>query len=131
MVALADRDDPLAPKILELLLAEVGPLILPAPTSAEIDYLLGSRFGGRARRAFLADLAAGRYEVAALTAEEYADIVSLDVQYADLELGLADCAAVVLARRFKTRRLLTFDERHFRTVVPLQGGSFDLLPADA
>ncbi len=131
MVALADRDDPLAPKILELLTAESGPLIMAAPTTAEVDYLLGTRFGGRARRAFLADLAAGRYEVAALTAEEYPDVVSLDALYSDLELGLADCAAVVLARRLRTRRLLTFDERHFRTVAPLQGGSFELLPADA
>ena len=131
MVALADRDDPLAPQILELLTAEPGPLVMPAPTSAEVDYLLGRRFGGRARRAFLADLAAGRYEVAALAPEEYPEIVSLDARYADLELGLADCAAVVLARRFRTRRVLTFDERHFRTAAPLQGGSFELLPADA
>ena len=131
MVALADQDDPLAPRILEILTAEPGPLILPAPTTAEVDYMLGRRFGGRARRAFLADLAAGRYEVAALATEEYSEVASLDARYADLELGLADCAAVVLARRFRTRRLLTLDERHFRTVAPLQGGSFELLPADA
>jgi uncharacterized protein len=131
MVALADQDDPLAPRILEVLTTEPGPLILPAPTTAEVDYMLGRRFGGRARRAFLADLAAGRYEVAALAAEEYSEVASLDARYADLELGLADCAAVVLARRFRTRRLLTLDERHFRAVAPLQGGSFELLPADA
>lgn len=131
MVALADQDDPLAPRILEILTAEPGPLILPAPTTAEVDYMLGRRFGGRARRAFLADLAAGRYEVAALATEEYSEVASLEARYADLELGLADCAAVVLARRFRTRRLLTLDERHFRTVAPLQGGSFELLPADA
>jgi uncharacterized protein len=131
MVALADRDDPLAPRILEILAREPGRLVMPAPTSAEVDYMLGRRFGSRARRAFLADLAAGRYEVAALVSEEYPEIVSIDARYADLELGLADCSAVVLARRFKTRRVLTFDERHFRTVSPLQGGSFELLPADA
>jgi uncharacterized protein len=131
MVALADRDDPVAPAILDLLTAEPGPLVLPAPTSAEVDYLLGKRFGGRARRAFLSDLAASRYQVVGLTAEEYSEVVSLDARYADLELGLADCAAVVLAARFKTRRLVSFDERHFRAVMPLQGGSFEILPVDA
>jgi uncharacterized protein len=130
MVALADQDDPVAPALLELLQGEPGPLILPAPTSAEVDYLLGRRFGGRARRAFLSDLAAGRYEVASLTTEEYSEVVSLDARYADLELGLADCAAIVLAARFKTRRLVTFDERHFRAVLPLQGGAFEILPTD-
>jgi len=38
---------------------------------------------------------------------------------------------MVLAERYETRRLLSFDERHFRAVAPLQGGSFELLPADS
>ena len=37
---------------------------------------------------------------------------------------------VVLARRFGTRRILTFDERHFRTLRPLDGGAFTILPSD-
>ncbi|HEV8635715.1 MAG TPA: hypothetical protein VG370_15925 [Chloroflexota bacterium] len=45
-------------------------------------------------------------------------------------IGLADASLVVLAQRFRTRRLLTFDERAFRNVAPLQGGAFLLLPAD-
>jgi hypothetical protein len=32
--------------------------------------------------------------------------------------------------RYETRRLFNFDERHFRAVAPLQGGSFSLPPAD-
>ena len=38
---------------------------------------------------------------------------------------------VVLAGRHGTTCLLTLDERHFRTVRPLTGRSFTLLPADA
>jgi hypothetical protein len=37
---------------------------------------------------------------------------------------------IVLARRFDTRRILTFDARHFRAVEALQGGRFTLLPDD-
>lgn len=131
LVALADRADPLSAKVEQVLEHEPGELVLPAPVSAEVDYVLGVRFGAAARRAFLADLAAGRYEVPALPHEDYPELVSLDARYADLELGLADCAVVLLARRHQTRRLLTFDERHFRAVTPLQGGAFQLLPADA
>ena len=54
----------------------------------------------------------------------------LDEQYAALDLGLADLSVVILAHRFRTRRLLTFDERDFRAVAPLSGGSFTLLPRD-
>jgi uncharacterized protein len=131
LVALADKREPLREEILSALGSERGHLFIPAPVTAEIDYLLGRRFGSRARRAFLDDLAARRYQAPALDAEDYADALELDRHYADLDLGLADLSLAVLARKLGTDRLLTFDERRFRAVRPLQGGSFTLLPADA
>lgn len=44
-------------------------------------------------------------------------------------MGLADLSVLAVARRFNTLRILTFDERRFRTLRPLDGGSFVLLPA--
>ncbi|HET9171109.1 MAG TPA: hypothetical protein VFN97_16850 [Actinospica sp.] len=41
VVALADAADPLRNDILAVLQAEVGELFIPAPVTAEIDYLLG------------------------------------------------------------------------------------------
>lgn len=131
LVALADPDEPQRATILELLGSEPGPLVIPAPTTAEIDYLLGQRSGRAARRAFLADLAAGRFTVAGVDPEDYTTILELETRYEDLDLGLADCALVVLADRYQTDRILTFDERHFRTVTQLGGQPFILLPADA
>lgn len=131
LVALADPEEPALKALLGILQAEDGPLIVPAPVTAEVDYLLGQRFGDAARRAFLSDLAAQRYDVACLEREDYPTIAAFDARYADLGLGLADCSIVVLAARYGTRRLLSFDERHFRAVAPLQGESFELLPADA
>jgi len=61
----------------------------------------------------------------------YRGVSELDIRYSDLGLGLADCSIMVLAERYETRRLLSFDERHFRAVAPLQGGSFEFLPADS
>lgn len=112
-----------------LLRAETGALVLPAPMTAEVDYLLGERFGEGARRAFLADLAAGDYVVDCLRPSEYATVAQLDAQYESV--GLADLSLVVAASRLRTTRIATFDERHLRTLRPLQGGSFTLLPADA
>ena len=131
LVALADPDEPQRDSILEVLAEERGALVIPAPVTAEIDYLLGQRFGHAARRAFLRDLAAGRFTVASLNREDYATIVELDTRYEDLQLGLADCSLVVLADRFGTHRIVSFDDRHFRAVTPLSGEAFTLLPADA
>lgn len=131
LVALADAGEPLRDAIHDTLLSEAGALVLPAQTTAEIDYMLGRRFGPAARRAFLADLASERFVVAALEPAEYDLVVALERRYEDLDLGLADCALVVLAARLGTTRILTFDERHFRAVLPLSGGAaFTLLPAD-
>jgi uncharacterized protein len=131
LVALADAREPRLEALLKIRDEEEGSLVLPAPVAAEVDYLLGARFGEAARRAFLSDLAAQRYDVACLEAGDYRTVAELDGRYADLGLGLADCSILVLAERFGTRRLLSFDERHFRAVAPLQGGSFQLLPADS
>jgi predicted nucleic acid-binding protein len=76
-------------------------------------------------------LAAGRFTVAGLDRDDYATIIGLESRYADLHLGLADCSLVVLADRYQTNRIVTFDERHFRAVTSLHGEAFTLLPADA
>jgi hypothetical protein len=131
LVALADPDEPRRNSILEVLTGEPGALVIPAPTTAEIDYLLGQRFGHIARRAFLRDLAAGRFTVVSLDRDDYATVVGLEARYEDLQLCLADCALVVLADRYRTDRIVSFDDRHFRAIAPLRGGAFTLLPADA
>jgi predicted nucleic acid-binding protein len=131
LVALADAKEPQLETLLRIRDEEEGQLVLPAPIAAEVDYLLGVRFGEAARRAFLSDLVAQRYDVACLEADDYRAVSELDIRYSDLGLGLADCSIAVLAERYETRRLLSFDERHFRAVAPLQGGSFELLPADS
>jgi predicted nucleic acid-binding protein len=130
IVALADVKEPQREHILAVLRNEPGDLVVPAPTTAQVDYLLGQRFGQDARRGFLSDLARGRFKVASLERDDYETIIDLDKRYSDLDLGLADCALVALADRCETTRILTFDERHFRAVTPLGGGAFTVLPAD-
>jgi len=130
VVALADNADPLRERVKSVLASESGPLIVPAPVTAEIDYLVGARHGVIARRRFLADLASGRFTVGCLEREDLAAVTELDLKYSDFNLGLADCSLVVLAHRHATDRILSFDERHLRAVAPIGGGSFTLLPAD-
>jgi predicted nucleic acid-binding protein len=130
LVALGDANDRLFPRVEQLLKTIDGPLVVPAPVTAEVDYLLGQRLGRGAQRRFIADLAAGRFTVVSLAREDYATVQEIDASYADLELGLADCSIVVLAQRYQTTRIVSFDERHFRVVKPLQGRTFTMLPAD-
>lgn len=102
------------------LVIDAAPLVAPADDHEPAP----------ARQAFLEDLAARRYESPGLDATDYDAALALDRRYAHLNLGLADLSVAVLASRLGTRRILTFDQRHFRAVRPIQGGTFTLLPDD-
>ena len=130
LIELADARSPLRSGIEQLLRVEPGRVVLPAPVSAEVDYLIGQRMGRMGRRVFLKDLAEGRFHVACLDAADYQLVSRYDEDSADLDVGLADLSVAVLAYRFETRRIMTFDERHFRALRPIDGGSFVLLPMD-
>ncbi len=99
-------------------------------SAVEADYLILSRLGVDAELLFVEDLA-GAYVLGGLDTAGVRAAAELCRRYRDHELGLADASIVVLAERWSTRSIATFDERHFRAVTPLQGGSFRLLPVDA
>ena len=131
LIAVFGAADPRWQEIADLLAAEPGVLVMPPPVTAEADYVIGRYFGASVRREFLGDLAAGRFVVPELTQEDYAEILRLDTRYGDLGLGLADCSVAILAARYETTRILTFDERHFRAIGSPGGTPFTILPADA
>ncbi|MBO0774090.1 MAG: PIN domain-containing protein, partial [Actinobacteria bacterium] len=74
--------------------------------------------------------AGGVLQLADFGSREVAQAATVAERYSDLGIGLADASIVVLAERYKTTRVLTFDHRHFRAMKPLQGGSFTILPAE-
>ncbi|MCA9825380.1 MAG: PIN domain-containing protein [Dehalococcoidia bacterium] len=130
IIALADREDPWASAVLSYITDSRELLVLPQMVVAEIDYLLHSRFGPRASRLFLQELVFATYAVECVEADDFSTIALLSDRYRDLAPGLADLSVVVLAHRFQTNRILTFDQRHFRTMAPISGGAFELLPMD-
>jgi uncharacterized protein len=105
-------------------------LILSPFVLAELDYMVCREAGSDAELAVLEDVANGVYQLAEFSAAEVSRACEVVARYADLKIGLTDASIVVLAARHKTTRVLTFDHRHFRTMKPLHGEAFTLLPAD-
>ena len=130
LYAQADRSEAHHAGAVDLLANERGALVTSELVVAEADYLIRTRLGIDAELAFLEDLAEGTYAVDCLNRAELAQARDLALRYRDLKPGLAACSLVVLAHRYKTRRLATLNQRDFRQMAPLQGGSFQLLPAD-
>lgn len=111
--------------------ADPGPFLLSPFVLAELDYLLMTRVGVPAETALLHEVAEGAYQLVAFDNDDLTEAVALIDRYSDLRLGLADASVAVIAAKARTTRILTLDERHFRSVRPLWAEAFELLPADA
>ncbi|HET6884162.1 MAG TPA: PIN domain-containing protein [Pirellulales bacterium] len=111
--------------------AEAGDLLVPVVLLAEIDYLLHNRLGADAARDFVRAIEREEFKVVPFEKTDIIRSAELLDQYHDLEIGLADATVVATAERFNIFRLLSFDHRHFRAIVPRNTTHFILLPADA
>jgi predicted nucleic acid-binding protein len=130
LYAQADADEPRHAAVRSILERERETIVTTELAVAEADYLILDRLGPDVELAFLEDLAQGTFVVECLDRAQLRKARDVVAGYLDLRLGLADASLVVIAERYATRRVLTFDERAFRAVAPLQGGSFTILPAD-
>lgn len=118
-------------QIAELLSSDPDSLILSPFVLAELDYLIATRAGVRDELKVLSDVAAGVYTLAEFGSADIAQAAELVERYQEMRIGLADASLVVLAARYRTTRLLTLDEKHFRSIRPLHADAFTLLPADS
>lgn len=108
--------------------SDEGPFLLSPFVLAEIGYLLATRVGIEAELLLLEQVAEGAYRLEGFSSDDVRQAAELIDGYRDLEIDLTDASIVVLAARAKTTRILTLDERHFRTIRPLHGRAFRLLP---
>ena len=112
-------------------LDEAGPPFLLSPfVLAELDYFFAREGGVGPELSFLAEVAAGAYDLVPFLGNDGASAVGVIDDYRDLRIGLADASIVVLAGRFRVDRVLTLDERHFRALRTPLGKPFTVLPAD-
>ena len=130
VLALLDQDHPAHPQLAALVRDQPWELVLTPLVVAEADYMLVTRLGVAAARAFGADVAAGAYTLGPWSVSDHAAATQVGAEHHDY-VGITDAANVVLAARHQTTLMLTFDQRHFRMLPPMVGGdAFTLLPDD-
>jgi uncharacterized protein len=123
----ADEDDHDA--VAEWYERQPGPLFTTPLAIAEMDHMFRRWGGERAGAVLRTNLGARTLRVEWWP---YALETTLKVARARDDIGLTDASLVALAAHRDTTRILTLDERHFRTLAPLTGEpSFTLRLADA
>lgn len=129
LFALADADDVAHESCVATLEDLGGATLVVSPFAlAEADYLVTERLGGDAELALLADVARNAYRIVPFDKDDVGACFPIVNRYREHAIGLADASTVLLAHRWRTRRIFTLDRRHFEVMRPLSGGRFELLP---
>ena len=121
-------DDPDHDRAAALLTDPVETIVLSPLVVAELDYFVLKRFGVAGEIATLQELTESRYEIAYFDDDDLHRCLAVVERYADHAIGATDASLVVLADRYGTRRIATFDRRHFSALRSFDGQPFTLLP---
>ena len=116
VIALIDADDQHHQTLRGVFEAEPGLWVLPWAVLPEVDYLVSSRLGATAARAFRTDLAEGLFNVEWNKGSDLQRAAELDEHYADLSLGLVDTVVMAMAERLDAQAIATLDLRDFASV---------------
>lgn len=128
LYAYFDADDPQHAEAAAVLESPDETCIVSPFVVAELDYFVLSRFGLDAEVAMLDELLDGEYELPSISRLDVAACSAVITRYADKRIGITDASLVILADRYGTHRIATYDRRHFSVLRGLDGRPFELLP---
>jgi predicted nucleic acid-binding protein len=128
LLAFFNDREPAHEAVRDILTGTDEALVVSPFVVAEVDYLVATRHGVDAELAVLRQLGSEAFEIPEFTTADVAKATRVVERYRDQQIGIADASLVILAARYRTRRIVTLDRRHFTVLKPARGHSFDLLP---
>lgn len=93
-------------------------LLIPVSVLPEFDYLVSKRFGTAYVQRFVQDIISGYYAYLSIELSDVERADEIMQTYSDVEVGFVDASVVALAERYRIRRILTTDKRHFSMFRP-------------
>lgn len=103
-------------------------IILPIVVLVEVAYLLQSKLGHKAMRQFILTLEKSPFEFEPITKADTNRIYEILKKYGDNELDFVDASITAIAERLNIQRILTVDQRDFRTIRPKHCNYFEIIP---
>ena len=115
IIALLDRRDRHHEPLRALYVEDPDAWVIPWAVLPEVDYLASTRLGARVHRLWLADLAAGVFEVRWGSGADLAAAQAIVRAHESLDLGLVDAVVMATAERLRAD-IATLDLRDFAPV---------------
>jgi predicted nucleic acid-binding protein len=128
LVAAAATRDRNHERCVALLSTAPRPLVVPELVVAEVAYFLADRLGRAAEQAFARSLRDGELHTEPVAPADWARIVELIDDYAELPLGIVDASVLAACERLDVDALATLDRRHFAVIRPRHRDALMLLP---
>ena len=127
LLALLDAGEPRHEEVCGAVEADSGPLLTVDLVLAETDFLVRSRLGQGAGRAFLDQVCAGALLREQLAPADLSRAREILEKFEDQDFGLTDAALMAVAERLGVP-VLTLDRRHFGVFRDRKGAALALLP---
>ncbi len=106
---------------------ETQGLLVPTSVLCEVDYFLCKYLGENTAKTFFERVVKNN-ELLTFDQLDLERVNQIRRYYQDLPLGFVDASIVALAERYRIRKVLTLDRRHFRVIKPLHLDYLELLP---
>jgi hypothetical protein len=121
--------DPAHSESRTLLESETEGIVVSPYVVSELDHFIAKKFGPQAEVRVLDALTSGVFELPDFGPVDVIACARILESYPDQRIGITDASLVVLADRYGTRRIGTYDRRHFSFLRPLSGGWFEMHPS--
>ena len=102
-------------------------LIVPSPVIPEACYMLNKKFGPITEIKFLEEIISVNLQIEILKFVDILRIVEILKKYESLNIGFVDGSIVAIAERLKINQILTLDNKHFNSIVPVGFDYFEIL----
>lgn len=102
-------------------------MIVPSPVIPETCYMLNKKFGPDIEIKFLEELISVNLQIEILKFPDIIRVTEILKKYKSLNIGFVDSSIVAIAERLKINQILTLDNKHFSSIIPVGFDYFEIL----
>ena len=127
IVGLVDRSCSKHEEIKKIISEEHNDIIVTSPVIPEACYMLNKKFGSEIEIKFIEEIITANIQIEILKFPDILRVSEILKKYKSLDIGFVDASITAISERLGINKLLTLDNRHFNSIIPLGFDYFEIL----